>query len=242
MRLISLFAITALFASTARAEEWPALMCLRGKLLVDQPLNAAIPPFDGKSNGFASGFSGWRWNAVPRGGRWEIADGAFTGRETAEVKHPATASYGFPFKNVVIQCEVRLNDVPLAGRKYRFLMLRTTDAKDYVCSIHLSEGGMRITKDDNDHAGPDKSVPLGQLTTPLKLNTWHQVVFEILGDEMVGTVNGQSLTGRHPLITSDKHSLMFVMGVEGSVRNLKVWEALPKEGWEKVRAGMVAPK
>jgi hypothetical protein len=97
---------------------------------------------------------------------------------------------------------------------------------------------MRIQKDDNDHAGPDKAVPLGALKTPLNLGTWHTVVFEILGDEMVGTVNGQSLTGKHPLIASDKHSIMFVMGVEGSVRNLKVWEALPKEGWEKKRAEM----
>ncbi|MDZ4287416.1 MAG: hypothetical protein U0984_05635 [Prosthecobacter sp.] len=242
LTFLPITALLCLAALCLRAEELPTLMTTRGNLLVDQPLNGPIPPFDGKSVGFASGFNGWRWNAVPRGGRWEIADGVFTGRETAEVKHPATASYGFPFKNVVIQCEVRLNNVPLDGRKYRFLMVRTTDAKDYVCSIHLSEAGMRITKDDNDHAGPDKSVPLGQLKTPLKLDTWQQVVFEILGDEMVGTVNGQSLTGRHPLITSDKHSVMFVMGVEGSVRNLKVWEALPKEGWEKVRAGMAAAK
>jgi hypothetical protein len=227
-------------ALPAFAVDLPTLMTERGKLLVDQPLNAPIPPFDGKSNGFASGFSGWRWNAVPRGGRWEIADGAFTGRETAEVKHPATASYGFPFKNVVIQCEVRMNDVPLNGRRYRSVSVRTTDTKDYVCSMHLNEGGFRITKDDNDHGGPDKSVPLGQLKTPLKLGEWHQVVFEILEDEMVGTVNGKSLTGRHPLITSDKHSIMFVMGVEGSVRNLKVWDALPKSGWEKSRAELTA--
>ena len=227
------FAAVMLSAQPAMAQEdaSPTQMAQRGKLLVDQPLNAPLPPFDGKSNGFASGFKGWRWNAVPRGGKWEIADGCFTGRETPEVKHPATASYGFPFKDVVIECEVRMNDVPLEGRKYRYLMVRTTDAKDYVCSIHLSEGGMRITKDDNDHAGPDKSVPLGQLTTPLSLDRWHRVVFEILGEEMVGSVNGKSLTGSHALIGSDKHSIMFVMGVEGSVRNLKVWEALPKPGW-----------
>ncbi|HYF38016.1 MAG TPA: hypothetical protein VD994_22125, partial [Prosthecobacter sp.] len=228
------------FALSAFAADLPTLMAERGKQLVDQPLNAPLPPFDGKSNGFASGFRGWRWNAVPRGGRWEITGGAFTGRETLEVNHPATASYGFPFKDVVIQCEVRMNDVPMAGRKYRSLSVRTTDTKDYVCSIHMNEGGFRITKDDNDHAGPDKSVPLGQIKAPLKLGEWHQVVFEILGDEMVGTVDGQSLTGRHPLIASDKHSIMFVMGVEGSARNLKVWEALPKKEWEKTRAELTA--
>lgn len=218
--------------STAFAEGPPAtLMTAPGKPLVDQPLNAPIPAFDGKSNGFASGFQGWRWNAVPRGGKWEIAEGCFTGRETPEVKHPATASHGFRFRDVVIECEVRMNNVPMNGRPYRYLMVRTTDEKDYVCSVHLSEGGMRITKDDNDHAGPDKSQVLAALKQPFALDAWHKVVFEILGDEMVVTVDGHSLAGKHPQIARDKHSIMFVMGVEGSVRNLKVWEAGPKEGW-----------
>jgi hypothetical protein len=239
-RLLILVSILSLSSTLLGTEDLPTLMTTRGKLLVNQPLNAPIPLFDGKSDGFASGFNGWRWNAVPRGGKWEIADGAFTGRETLEVKHPATASYGFPFKNVVIQCEVRMNDVPLGGRKTRYLMVRTTDKKDYVCSIYLNENSMRIGKDDNDHGGPDKPVPLGQIQTPFKLGEWHQVMFEILGDEMVGTVDGHSLTGGHPLIASDKYSIMFVMGVEGSVRNLKVWEAKPKEGWEKTRADLLA--
>ncbi len=227
-------ALTA--CSLVSAADEPTLMTTRGKLLVDQDFSQPLKPFDGIANGFASGFSGWRWNAVPRGGKWAVEDGVFTGRETAEVKHPATASYGFPFKDVIIQCEVRMNDVPLAGRKYRSLSVRTTDTKDYVCSINLNEGGFRISKDDNDHGGPDKPVPLGEVKTPMKLNEWHTVVFEILGDEMVGSVDGKSLTGTHSLISSDKHSVMFVMGVEGSVRNFKVWEALPNPAWPKNKA------
>ncbi|GAA5140370.1 hypothetical protein GCM10023213_22880 [Prosthecobacter algae] len=234
--MTKLFCILAFSLTTLTAlalEDQPTLMTTRGKLLVDQNFSQPLKPFDGKSNGFASGFSGWRWNAVPRGGKWAVENGVFTGRETAEVKHPATASYGFLYKNVVIQCEVRMNNVPLAGRKYRSLSVRTVDAKDYVCSIHMNEGGFRITKDDNDHAGPDKSVPLGAAKVPLKLDEWHTVVFEVLGNEMVGTVDGQSLTGSHDLIDREKHSLMFVMGVEGSVRHLKVWEAAPNPDWAK---------
>jgi hypothetical protein len=116
----------------------------------------------------------------------------------------------------------------MEGRPSRFFMIRTTDAKDYVCSIIFNETGWRIQKDDNDHAGPDKAEPLGQIKTPIKLGEWQKVVFEILGDEMAGTVKGRSLTGRHPLIASEKKSIMFVSGVEGSVRNLKVWEAVKK--------------
>jgi len=61
-----------------------------------------------------------------------------------------------------------------------------------------------------------------------------------MGDEMVGTLNGHSLTGRHQLITEDKHSIMFVSGVESSVRHFKVWEALPNPDWAKNKAALLA--
>jgi hypothetical protein len=232
-RLLLPFA-AILLSLPARADDLlPTLMTTRGKLLVEQNFEKPLPPFDGKSNGFASGFKAWRYNAAERGGHWEVKDGCFTGAENPKVQHPATASYGFEFKDVIIQCEVRMNDVPLDGRKARYINVRTTDTKDYVCSIILNENGFRIQKDDNDHGGPDKAVPLAEKKMPLKLNGWHKVLFEIKGDEMVGTIDGQSLTGSHPLITSNKHSVMFVMGVEGSVRNLKAWEAQPNPEWSK---------
>ena len=244
MKLLA--ALLLLAALGSHAEELPTLMTMRGKLLLEQNFEKPLPPFDGKSNGFASGFKGWRYNASERGGHWEVKDGCFTGAENPAVHHPATASYGFDFKDVVIQCEVRMNNVPLDGRKNRYINVRTTDEKDYVCSIILSEGAFRIQKDDTDHDGPDKAVPLGSKQAKLKLGEWHKVLFEIKDDEMVGTVDGQSLTGSHSLITSAKHSVMFVMGVEGSVRNFKAWEALPNPEWEKnksnLKAALVKPQ
>jgi len=233
--------LALLLPLTAHADDLlPTLMTVRGKQLLEQNFEKSLPPFDGKSNGFASGFKAWRYNSAERGGHWEVKDGTFTGAENPKVHHPATASYGFDFTDVVVQCEVRMNDVPLEGRPARYINVRTTDEKDYVCSIILNEAGFRIQKDDNDHAGPDKAVPLGAQKMPLKLNEWHKVLFEIKGNEMVGTIDGKSLTGSHPLITSAKHSVMFVMGVEGSVRNFKAWEALPNPEWEKNKAKLPA--
>jgi hypothetical protein len=232
----------AVFLVTIRAEESvpPTLMTTCGELLVDQQFELPLPPFDGKSNGFASGFKGWRYNAAPRGGRWMVKDNMFVGSEDPMAHHPATASYGFDFKDVVIQCEVRMDNAPLNGRTGRYLNIRTTDTKDYVCSIIINPGGFRIQKDDNDHAGPDKAVPLGKCQVPLKLDEWIKVCFEIKGNEMVGTVNGRSLTGSHPLIRSEKHSVMFVCGVQGSVRNFRVWQALPNPEWEQNKARITA--
>lgn len=237
MKLLLCLALTTVAGIAVAGDLPPTLMTTRGKLLVEENFAQPLPPFDGKSNSFASGFTSWRYNTAERGGTWTVENGTFKGVENPAVHHPATASRGFVFKDVVIQCDVRLHDAPLDGRASRFFMVRTTDTRDYVCSVILNEKGWRIQKDDNDHAGPDKPEPLGQNTTPIKLGEWQSVVIEILGDEMVGTVNGQSLTGQHPLIASEKHSVMFVAGGEGSVRNFKVWEALPNPEWEKNRSG-----
>jgi len=222
------------FASFACGEDLPVtLMTKPGKLLVSEDFTKPLPPPEGSTAAFASGFKGWRCNVVPRGGHWEVVDGTFKGTEDPEMHHPATASIGFDFKDVIITCEVQMHDVPLDGRKTRFFAIRTCDTKDYVCSIFLNETGMRIQKDDNDHAGPDVAVPLGTLPAPIKLGEWQKITFEILGDEMVGTLNGRSLAGQHPLIGSEKKSVMFVSGVEGAVRRLRIWEALPNPDWAK---------
>ncbi|MEI6231761.1 MAG: hypothetical protein WCT04_01810 [Planctomycetota bacterium] len=247
MRMFALLIALIFFTTAHSADDLPpTLMTIRGKLIMSEDFDKPLPPPEGSTAHFASGFKGWRFNVVKRGGHWDVVDGTFKGSELSEAKHPATASFGFDFKNVVIQCDICLHDVTLAakdfdgGRKTRYFNVRTCDAKDYVCSIVLNPAGMKIQKDDNDHAGPDKPVPLGKYDMPLKLGEWYTVVFEILGDEMVGTLNGLSLTGTHPLIGTDKHSVMFVSGVDGSVRHLKIWDAQPNPEWEKNKALLLA--
>lgn len=249
--LASMLVALVTFSNLATAADSPpsaadakpsTLLTTPGKLLLAENFTAPLPPPEGSTARFASGFKGWRFNVESRGGRWDIVDSTFRGTENADHKHPATASIGFDFQDVVIACQVRLHDVPLDGRKSRGFSVRTTDTKDYVCSIMLNPAGMRIQKDDNDHAGPDMAVPLGQLKTPINLGEWQTVVFEILGDEMVGTLNGQSLTGQHPLIASAKKSIMFVSQGEGAVRHLRVWEALPNPEWKKNKAALPLPQ
>jgi hypothetical protein len=164
-------------------------------------------------------------------------NGAFRGIETPGANHPATASLGMTFQDVIIQCEVRLNDVPDEGRKYRSLFLKATDAKDYVISLSLGQGGLFLTPYDTEKINPAtkqrEKGPTVKLLKPIKLNEWHTVVLEIKGDEVVGTLDGQSITLSNPLISTAKHSLMLGAGTEASFRNLRVWEALPNADWAK---------
>src|SRR3954452_19435721 len=96
-----LIVIAALVAciSTTLAEDLPtAVLTKPGKLLLAEDFSKPIPPPEGSTAQFASGFHGWRCNVVPRGGWWNIVDGTFRGMENPEVHHPATASIGFDFK------------------------------------------------------------------------------------------------------------------------------------------------
>lgn len=243
LALVATFA----FSFTAKADDPATLMTTRGKLLAGEDFAQAPPPFTGKPVGFATGFTGWRYNGGAtggKGGRWEIAKGEFRGIETPGANHPATASFGLPFQNVIIQCEVRLNDVPDEGRKYRSLFVKATDAKDYVISLSLGQGGLFLTPYEADKINPaTKQREKGstvKMLTPIKLNEWHTVVLEIQGDEVVGTLDKQSITLSNPLIGTAKHSLMLGAGTEASFRKLRVWEALPNAEWMANKAKLSA--
>ncbi len=212
--------------------------------------NKAAAPVVGKPLGFASGYTGWRYNAGSVGGKsgmWKLTDGCFTGMESPAASHPATASFGFQFTDAIIQCEVSLNDVPDEGRKYRSLFLKATDVKDYVIALSIGPGGLFLIPYDADRINPatkqrDKG-PTSRVATPVKLNEWHTVVLEIKGDEVVGTIDGKSTTLSNPLISVAKHSIMLGASTEASFRHLRVWEALPNADWAAAKATLQsAPK
>ena len=251
------FSLTAVFAlmiaagAIARAEEPPlpaTLLATRGKLLFKEDFMPPLAPVVGKPVGFASGFTGWRFNAGPapsHGGIWTVADGCFTGAESPEAHHPATASYGMDFKDVIIQCDVRLNDAPAEGRQYRSFAIKATDAKDYVCALFGSLSGINALAYDDATIDPKTrqrvKFPPVATASPTKLGEWHTAVLEIRGDELVASFEGKSVTVQSALIAADKHSIMLVVGTEASFRRLCVWEALPNGGWEKNKAGMAKP-
>ncbi len=221
------------------------LMTTRGKLLLSEDFEKPLAPLTGKPVGFASGFEGWRYSAGPAAGKsgmWRLADGCFTGIESPEAHHPATASYGMKFQNAVIQCDVRLNDVPAEGRQYRSFFVKATDQKDYVCALFGSTSGINALAYDNDHADPKSGqrakLPAVPLSSPGKLGGWRTVVLEISGDELVATTDGKSVTLKSPLIGAAKHSIMLGAGTEASFRRLRVWEALPNPAWEENRKAL----
>jgi hypothetical protein len=250
MKICSLLLLLAV--TLVRAEDLPpTLMTTRGKLLMSEDFARPLPPFTGKPAGFASGFLGWRYNVGPQGGKsgvWTLADGCFTGAESPDAHHPATASYGMPFKDAIIQCDVRLNDVPAEGRQYRSFFIKATDAKDYVCALFGSTGGINALAYDDEHSDPKThqraKFPQVSAAVPMKLGEWHTALLEVKGDELVASMDGKSVTLQRPLVGADKQSIMLGAATEASFRRLRVWEALANAEWEKNKvkiSGIVRP-
>ncbi len=245
---LSLFLLAAFSSALLVADELPkTLMTTRGKLLYSEDFSKPLAPFTGKPMGFASGFSGWRYNTGGiKGGNWQQNDGTFKGVEHPDAHHPATASYGIQFKDAIIQCDVRLDDAPANGRLYRSFFVKATDTRDYVCALMGGQSGFSMVPYDDTRINPatkqrDKN-PAAVAKAPIKLGEWHTVVMEIMGDEVVGSMDGQSATFSNPLISKDKHSIMLGVGTEASFRNLKVWEALPNAEWPKNKESAAVAK
>jgi len=241
IHLLPLYLLLLLAAVPAVAEDDlpKTFMTTRGRLLMSEDFSKPLPSFTGKPVGFASGFAGW----LIHGGTWEVSDSAFRGCELAEKHHPASASYGFDFQDVVVQCDLRLEDVPLVDRRSRYLQLKATDEKDYVCVLTFGQWGLNGRSYDDTRINPrshqrEESLVPAQAPLPVKLGEWHTVVLEIKGDEVVGTLDHQSLTYRQPLIANTKHSIMFCVASEGSFRKVRIWEALPNPDWPKNKASL----
>ena len=222
-------------------------MTIRGKLLASEDFEKPLPPLTGKPIGFASGFSGWRYNGGPttgKGGQWQVSDGLFTGIESPEAHHPATASFGIPFKDAVIQCDFRLNDAPANGRQYRSIFVKATDSKDYVCALFVGPGGLNALAYDDTRSNPQtkqrEKFPAVHANATINLGEWHTAVLEIKGEELVATLDGKSITLSSPLIGADKQSVMLGVGTEASFRHFRIWEALPNPDWAKNKQAITA--
>ncbi len=173
------------------------------------------------SDDLTSSFSDKDWKSAK--GKWEIADGALRGAEKPEDKHGAVTRHPITMQDFVASFEVKLDGA-------KGVSFTINAKKDHMARILIAPGSFRVQRDDNDHEGPDKAVVF--LTQPVKIEpgTWHTVVMEMVGDQLVGTLDGK-ITGKgsNDLFKQEKLAPGFtVAGQTASFRNLRVWSAKAK--------------
>ncbi len=173
------------------------------------------------SDDFNSTLDAKNWKAAK--GKWEIADGALRGAEIPADKHGAVTRHNMKMQDFVASFEVKIDGA-------KGVSFTINAVKDHMARVQISANSFVVKRDDNDHEGPDKAVVF--LTKPVKLapGTWHTVVMEIVGDTLVGTLDGEHTgKGSDALFTKEKLNPGFtVAGESASFRNLRIWSAKAK--------------
>jgi hypothetical protein len=211
--LTTLLAITLAHAQSLQPT---TLMTTRAETLLSDKLNAVSSD----------------WKAAK--GAWQIVDGALQGTELAKDKHAATYRRNLNFQDAVIQFDFKLEGA-------KMITLSINDAKGHVARVIIDAKGFQARKDDHDHDGPDKAVMFNRVNTPITVSTWHTMMLEIRGTEMLARLVTDDAAplekmpvsfGQHEMIGVAKTNIGFTLaGASASFRNLQVFGALENTTW-----------
>ena len=168
-------------------------------------------------------------------GKWEVSDGAIRGTELKAVMHGAVIRHDLKFDNAIIQVSFKLE-----GAKQ--FTISVNAEKGHLCRALVNSSGFTVKKDSLDHNKTDKPAILQRVETPISPGTWHTIVFEIRGKEILASLDGKHVGfGMHPGLDRKKGNIgLTVAGDSVSFKNLRVWEGLPNPAWEATRAKLQA--
>ncbi len=211
MNIRTLLPLALAAALSAHAADAP-LLAIPGKVIFEGKLYAGLPA---------------NWKA-PKG-KWESAEGALRGAEKPEDKHGAVARLPDKMGDFIAEYEVKLD-----GAKSTTFTVNAV--KDHMARILIGPDFVQVQRDDNDHDGPDKAVVFGRFKAGIQPGTWHKVRMEMVGDTMLGQVDGIIGFGSSELFKQDRMAPGFtVAGQSAEFRNLKITEATLNPGWDKVK-------
>ena len=198
-------------------------------------------------------------------GFWEIHDGVVTAAENPDDKHGAYAYVNprFPYKDIVAEfsfkfdgskgCHFMMEDSNYKGAHAGHI-IRATIAPTLVQLADSKFGTMKneiYEKNKDPKTTPeekkqiqasikDKAASFKIVLDPAK---WHQVRVEVVGDEMLISIDGKpagylkSEGVNHPT----KNMVGFtISGKSTQLDNLKVWDATASPDWSGRRATVLA--
>jgi hypothetical protein len=132
----------------------------------------------------------------------------------------------------IVQVEVKFD-----GAKSTTLSMNAV--KDHMARIILTPTTVTVQRDDNDHEGPDKGIVFHRVKAEVADGGWHTVRMEMVGDTLLGKVDGIIGHGSNALFTQPKASPgVTVAGQSVQFRNFKIWEATKNPKWDEVKAGL----
>ena len=247
-RFLWLAVLLLSFVSVHAGDDDRPLMAVRGKLLFEDDFTRAdLTP---------------KWNVGK--GFWSVKDGVATAAENPEDHHGAYAfiNPNLDYKDVIAEFSFKMNgasDLVLNMRDQRFKdaqaghILRATIMTKKYQIADMKLGGMkweyyRVKKDPNADPALKKEVDekikdkQATFNATIDHSTWHQARAEVVGDEMLLSVDGKPVAYfksegiDHPT----KNMLGFsIVGKTASIKNPKFWTATANPDWAKRRAEVV---
>lgn len=199
-------------------------------------VNAAEPTPDGKvlltergKSLFADDFSKEltkEWRAAK--GKWEIKDGVLVGAEVKDDKHAAVLAHTMEFHDAAVQLSFKLDGA-------KTFAISINDANSHVCRVQIMDNSLVLKKDPSEKGG--KAVTLETVPLTLKTGTWHTLVLEMQGKEILASVDGDAVAfGANDGIDVDKASVRLVVtGEPIAIKDLRVWETSPGKDWEATK-------
>jgi hypothetical protein len=104
--------------------------------------------------------------------------------------------------------------------------------------VLITPTALGVRKDSHDHNKTDKAATLDQQTVQIAPGVWHTLVIEVLGPQIVASLDGETVAyGSQDSIGHEKSNIgLTVAGESVSFKDLKVWEAQPNSQWKTNQA------
>jgi hypothetical protein len=144
-------------------------------------------------------------------GSWTAAMGILTAVEITEDKHVAVLHHNVGLHSAVIECDFRLDGSP------SFLV--GCDAKaHHVGRVVVKAGGVDIAEDS-----AKTSHVIASLKMPVAQAEWHHLRVEWMADEMIATLDGQTVRAKHDYFATPKaRSWLAVPKSKTEIRKLTI--------------------
>lgn len=212
MKFTTLLAVSALGLAAQTSFADP-LLAIPGKVILDTKLDG----------GLAEPFKAAK-------GKWEASDGALRGSELEADMHGAVMRANKELADFILEVEVKFD-----GAKSTTLTVNAK--KDHMARVVITPTMVTVQRDDNDHEGPDKAVVFHRVKADLKPGEWHKVRMEMVGDTMLGQVDGITGWGSSELFKQARFNPgVTVAGQSVLFRNFKINEATKNPKWDELKA------
>lgn len=196
-------------------------MALRGPLLWEEP--------------FSGGAYAKEWSLYK--GRFVVEKDQLKVAENPSDGHLPTMTRNFKESNVILQFAFKFEGAKWIGMQ---LDDATNDAKkEHVAQLTIQPDGFRIEKMTG--FGPTtKNMVLDQKKMKFEPGSWHTMVWEIQGDEMVATVDDKEMVlAKADGMTLVRSRVQLVSAGEWAwFDEIKVWKGETDPKWAKKRAAL----